>query len=713
MKREKASPKAATRAAERALRECEERLRDFVALSGDSAWKMGLDFRFSWVSFPRDLGIDPGDLVGKTRWEFAGTDPDKDSLWRSHREDLLAHKPFRDFRYRMADQQGRIRYWRSSGIPIFGADGVFSGYRGVAQEETALIEAVERAEKAEAMLRDAIDSISEGFVIYDAEDRLVMCNQAYRELYAQSAASMKPGVRFEDILRWGLRHSQYLDAIGREEEWLEERLQRHGEAAGMVEQRLADGRWVAITERRMKNGGIAGLRMDITALKGERARREYLSHYDRTTGLPNKALFHDRIGQAIKGAVRNGKVGAVAVITVEHLERIHDTHGPAATDALLLELAHRVKNTLRRVDTVARLSGEQFGLLLMRLAEANDALVPLRKVLAAIERPFDLGRGPIRLEARCGIAVFPNDGTDPSELIRQAHTALHNAGRKSGDGYQFYVKSMTEGAERRLQSETELRQAIENGELDVYFQPRVSPTAKIVGAEALVRWRHPARGLVLPGEFIPLAEQTGLIEPLYDVVLRKACAYGRAWQRQGLAAVPLSVNLSKVQLSDSTLANRVLKVIREEAYPPEYLEFELTESAILERRRNAFLLLHQLNETGVRFVIDDFGVEHSALNHLIDLPISTVKVDRSFVSTMTVQPKRAAVVQAIISMAHALGLRVVAEGVETKDQATFLRAYGCDELQGFLFSPAVPAAEFEALLARGNLTPSQQSGAGP
>lgn len=449
-----------------------------------------------------------------------------------------------------------------------------------------------------------------------------------------------------------------------------------------------------------------GLALDVTELKEAEAHRDYLAYYDQLTGLPNQALLIDRLTQTLIQAERTGGKAAVICVQLTSLGDIRDSAGLAAAASVTRQAAVRLQSALQSGDTVAHVGSGHFYALLSSIQQDTDATIPVRKVIETFDAPFTVEGKELYVKAAMGISLYPDDDTHADALLRNASTALDRAKATPGQNYEFYSAQMTHHAVLRLNTEGELRRAIENGELDLYYQPEVnSLTFAITGMEALVRWHHPMRGLVPPGEFIPLAEQTGLIVPLGEYVLRMACTQTMIWQRQGICPFPVSVNVSGWQLMREDLSERILSILDETGLSPTRLTLELTESTILRDVETVARTINLLASAGVTFAVDDFGIEHSALSHLSQLPLDTLKVDRSFVARMTDDPAHAALVQAIISMAHAMNKKAVAEGVETMDELTYLRAYQIDALQGYLFSRPVPPDQFEALLRAGTIPP--------
>jgi len=481
-----------------------------------------------------------------------------------------------------------------------------------------------------------------------------------------------------------------------------------------IETPKAGMRWLKSVSRprRLKDGTTVwdGVALDITELKKLTADRDYLAYYDQLTGLPNRTLLVDRLSQALERTQRFDTTAVVVAIELTTLKDIRDGSGLIAGDSAIRELATRLPGVVRRGDTIARIGDAEFLLVLAGIAKGEDLAATLREIMRRCEERLLLEGKEFPLKIAMGISVGPEDGNEPEILIRNAMTALNRVKGNPRQTVEFYSAQMTESVTRRLSIEAELRHAIEEEELLLYYQPIVAArTLKIVGAEALIRWRHPERGLISPGEFIPVAEATGLIAPLGEFALRSACTQMREWQRTGLDGVPVSVNLSGWQLLQENFADRVLAILRESGLSPECLKLELTESTILHNAEAAAHIMEQLAAEGVRFSVDDFGIEHSALSHLSRLPIETLKIDYSFVSQMTKDTAHAALVQAIVTMTHAMGKQAVAEGVETMVQLTYLQAYQCDGVQGFLFSRPVPAEAFLPLLQRGVLEPAEET----
>jgi len=449
---------------------------------------------------------------------------------------------------------------------------------------------------------------------------------------------------------------------------------------------------------------------------GERKRAERkvraLADHDALTGLPNRRLFKDRVRMAIGQARRHRRLPSVLFLDLDRFKLVNDSLGHDVGDLLLKKVGERLAAAVRETDTVARLGGDEFTILLPDAGQATDVARATEKILAALRRPFDLEGREVYITPSVGIAIFPEDGQDVDALIKNADTAMYRAKEAGRDNYQLYTAAMNAQALERLGLESRLRKALEKGELEVHYQPVVSiEGGGVHGVEALLRWRHPDRGLVSPADFIPIAEATGLIVPIGAWVLGQACRQARLWDGEGdLAPVCMAVNLSARQLQQSDVVTQVEDALRQSGLDAARLELEITESSAIQSPDAAIRTLEQLRELGVRISLDDFGVGYSSLTYVRRLPIDTVKVDRSFVRDVCTDAADAAIVSAVIEMSHLLGFSVVAEGVETEDQLAWLRARGCDRLQGYYFSPAVLPDACAELLREG--TPVRQTAGG-
>jgi diguanylate cyclase (GGDEF)-like protein len=435
-------------------------------------------------------------------------------------------------------------------------------------------------------------------------------------------------------------------------------------------------------------------------MQAEQALRHLATH-DALTGLHNRASLQQQMALAITRSVRHRKRMAVLFVDLDRFKHINDTLGHGAGDTIIQVAARRLAATLREGDTVVRFGGDEFVLVLEDLAEASDAAVVAGKVLACCAEPFVIDGRELHLSASVGVSVYPEDGSDGETLLKNADTAMYRAKDKGRGGYQYYAAQMNAMGTERLMLESGLRRAIERDELMLFYQPKLDlRTQLITGVEALMRWRHPVLGMVSPAQFIPIAEETGLIEAMGRWALERACRDAQSWVRDGLPPLRMSVNLSVRQLGSPTLIDDIGAVLARTGLEPERLELEITESAMMRNPEQAAALLAQIRDIGVGLAIDDFGTGYSSLSYLKRFPLSVVKIDRSFVKDLPQDRDAQALASGILALAHGLRMKVVAEGVETGEQLAWLRQHGCDEIQGFLLCKPIPADEARDFIAR-------------
>jgi diguanylate cyclase (GGDEF)-like protein/PAS domain S-box-containing protein len=452
---------------------------------------------------------------------------------------------------------------------------------------------------------------------------------------------------------------------------------------------------------------MAAVVQDISERKAYEDNLTVMAYYDPLTGLPNRRLFHDRLTQAVAQAERHSKLIAIFFLDLDRFKSINDTLGHETGDQLLQAVADRLTSVVRKCDTVARLGGDEFTVLLDEIANVQEAEVVAQKIIESFAMAFMVGGQELFISTSIGITVYPFDANNIDTLVKNADTAMYHAKQEGRNNYQLYASEMNATAAEKLNMENALRKAVVQNDLRLYYQPQIQlhfqpqveqHNGEIIGAEALVRWEHPELGLIYPDRFIPLAEESGLIIPLGEWVLRTACEQNKAWQAAGLPPMSIAVNLSPRQLQHPKLVAQIEHLLKVTGLDPAWLELEITESMILHNTDKIIGTLHDIKRMGIRISIDDFGTGHSSLSNLQRLPVDSVKIDRSFVRNITSDPNDAAIAVAVIEMAHNMGLRVIAEGVETWEQMAFLQAHKCNVMQGFYFSKAVPVNEFEALV---------------
>jgi diguanylate cyclase (GGDEF)-like protein/PAS domain S-box-containing protein len=667
--------------------------------------------------------------------------------------------------------------------------------------------AVATATAAHKRLREALEILPQGIVFLDAEGRYILWNQKYADIYKRSADLFQVGVRLEDTLRIGVERGDYPAAKGREEAWIAERLELLYNPGQQHEQVLADGRCILIEERRTSDGGVIGLRMDITAMKqreasfrllfednpvpmfvlrrdtqailaanaaaiehygypradvltmtlrdlqatdagqvcpddfqnsvltckhrtcsGEpievvmfqrfldyegvasvliaviditerkqaEARIAHMAHHDALTDLPNRVLFRLRLTDALSRRSRAGDLLGALCLDLDNFKLVNDTLGHPNGDRLLQAVAERIECVMRKGDSAARLGGDEFAILVPGVKAPEDLAALAQRLIAVVSEPYQVEGQAVSIGTTVGIAVAPGDGGDADRLLRNADMALYRAKADGKGTFRFFEPDMDARAQARRQLEIDLRSALADESLEVHYQPLVElATGTIVGLEALLRWPHPSRGYIPPSEFIPLAEETGLITPLGNFALRRACADATRWPPH----VKLAVNLSPLQFRVGNVFLTVRAALQETGLAPDRLDLEITESVLLEKTDQVIASLHALRALGVRISMDDFGTGYSSLSYLRSFPFDKIKIDRSFVRDLQGNSHTLAIVRAVLGLASGLGMTVVAEGIETKQDLACLEAEGCREGQGYLFSKARPQADVLELLA--------------
>ncbi|MBH5398858.1 EAL domain-containing protein [Bradyrhizobium sp. CNPSo 4010] len=678
--------------------------------------------------------------------------------------------------------------------------------RSRAEAEAAIAE----ARKSHERLRQAIDILPQGIVFLDAEGRYVLWNKKYAEIYSKTADLFEEGARLEDTLRIGVARGDYPDAIGNEEAWIAERLRKLYKPGARHEQKLSDGRVILIDERLTDDGGVVGLRVDITELKqreasfrllfdgnpvpmivcaldderilgvndaavahygysraeferlqirslqafdseppwttgrsGEdqagrtwkhvkadgalidlaiysreltyaerpavllalmditerkraEARLAFMAQHDGLTGLPNRSLLRQQMDEKLLHTRRGAEKVAVLMLGLDNFKAVNDTLGHAVGDKLLRGVAKRLRSTLREDDALARLNSDEFAILQSGLARPEDAVLLAKRLLEAIADPYLLDGHSVVIGASIGIAMAPGDGEDSEKLLKSADMALSRAKLDARGSFAFFEAALDAKAQSRRKIEVELRDAIQNDVLRPYYQPLIDlSSGRITGFEALVRWPHAERGMVSPAEFIPVAEDTGLINPLGGLMLRRACLDAAAWPDD----VRVAVNLSPLQFRSGNLLSMVTEALKHSGLAPRRLELEITETLLLEKSAQVLATLHALRALGVRISMDDFGTGYSSLSYLRSFPFDKIKIDQSFVRDLAANREAQAIIRSIVSLGKGLGVTITAEGVETEAELSCLRAEGCHEGQGFLFSKARPNAEIIGLLA--------------
>lgn len=559
------------------------------------------------------------------------------------------------------------------------------------------ISAGKALEEQQRLASTVFEAASEGIVILDPDYMLIAVNQAF---------SRVTGFEIDDMLGRNVVELPSSRDARRHFPLIRQALQSHGTWQGELVETRKNGelypQWLQLNVVRDIRGNVShivGFFADLSARRESEERMRYLTHYDELTGLANRSLFHERLSEAHQRVRQGGRSLALLHINLDRFKLLNDSLGHEIADQLLQTMARRLTNALPEADTIARLSGDEFAVLFDAYANLSSLARVATRLLVKLRVPITIEGHELVVSASMGISLLPDNAREISALVSQSNMAMQHAKHLGGNNFQFYTDSLQASTLERLQLENHLRKAIEDRQLCVFYQPKLClVTGKMNACEALVRWDHPQWGRVPPGDFIGLAEETGLIVPLGEFVLRQACWQACEWQRQGLAPIRVSVNLSVHQLRQGKLVSLVRQVLEETGLAPEYLELELTESQLLDSVEHIISTFQQLRDLGVKLAIDDFGTGYSSLSYLKRIPVDYVKIDQTFIRGLGQGREDAAITRAIIAMAHGLALKVVAEGVEDQQQLDFLRAEQCDEVQGYLISRPMEAEGMAALL---------------
>jgi len=534
----------------------------------------------------------------------------------------------------------------------------------------------------------ALANMSQGLCMFDHEQRLVVCNDRYIAMYGLPPELAAPGTSFREIIEHRIKSGVY--AGEQPEKYIQERLAAVMEdAASTKVQQLTDGRIIAIVHQPMPGGGWVATHEDTTELQRIEAQISHMAHHDALTDLPNRTLLRERIKDALT-LTRCGRGSAVLCLDLDRFKSVNDALGHSGGDELLKQVTQRLLGCVRQSDTVARIGGDEFVIVQTANDQPRSATLLASRICDAIKKPFDLQGHQIATDTSIGIALAPNDGTDPDQLLRSGDLALYKAKADGRGVFRFFEPEMDARIKARRELELGLRRGLEAGEFALHYQPLVNlESNEISGFEALLRWTHPQRGLVQPAEFIPLAEETGFIQPLGEWVVRQACNDAATWPDH----VSVAINLSPTQFRSPGLVPLILNALGTSGIAPARLELEITESVLLQNNETTLQTLHQLREVGVRIVMDDFGTGYSSLSYLRSFPFDKIKIDRSFIGALSEGEDAIAIVRAVASLSRSLGMTTTAEGVETEDQLERVRTEGYTEMQGFLFCSPKPAEE--------------------
>ncbi|KWS51956.1 bifunctional diguanylate cyclase/phosphodiesterase [Pseudomonas amygdali] len=612
-------------------------------------------------------------------------------------EQLKRHGSVRDFRARLRNVDGSIRLCELSSHPI-----VIAGDDCLLTIARDITESRQMQEKLH-LAATVFESTAEGVLITDTNQRINAVNRAFTEITGYSES----------------------EAIGQTPRLLASGQHDSAFYASMWHQLAADGHWQGEISNRRKNGELypswltinavrnkanltthfVAVFADISSLKHAQARLDYQAHHDPLTGLPNRTLFESRLQSALLHSEESGSLGAVLFLDLDRFKHINDSLGHPVGDLLLKGIAHRLKETLRDVDTVARLGGDEFIVLLPGLLQPSDAQAIANKLLACFNTPFEAGEHELYISPSIGSCVFPTDGTDVATLVKNADAAMYRSKAKGRNRVESYTCDLTTQASERIALEQELRRALDRNQLSLAYQPKISLlTHALIGAEALIRWNHPTFGDVPPEHFIPLAEENGMILQIGEWVLEQACQQMGKWRKTYQPFGPVSVNLAGAQLRQTNLVEHIEQLLADNGLEPDCLQLEITENFIMSQTQEALAVLHKLKKLGVQLAIDDFGTGYSSLSYLKRLPLDILKIDQSFVRGLPEDTHDAAIVRAIIALGRSMQLTVIAEGVENSEQQQFLTREGCEQIQGYIISLPLQPEEFSARFLLMNLS---------
>ena len=565
------------------------------------------------------------------------------------------------------------------------------------QQHNLLKQQGEELRASNVQLDAALNNMLQGLAMYDGEQRLVMCNNRYAEMYGLTADQVQPGTPLQRIIEHRIAKGEFPGKSA--DQLVRGMIDRvAGQKAAHYTSQLGDGRQIAVSVQSMPGGGTVTTHHDITEQRRSEAKIAHMALHDALTGLPNRVLLNERLEDALR-RVKRGEIVATHLLDLDHFKTVNDTLGHPAGDRLLQMVADRLRTVARETDTIARMGGDEFTIVQSAIAQPADATALAHRMIEAVGAPYPIEGQQVVIGTSVGIAVGPSDGTSPEQLLRNADLALYRA---KGDGrgtYRFFEADMDAQMQARRAMECDLRKALPAGEFELHYQPVVNLASNsITGFEALIRWHHPEKGLVPPNTFIPLAEEIGFIVPLGEWAVREACSTAAQWPGD----LKVAVNLSPVQFRSPGLVHVVVGALASSGLAAEQLELEITESTLLQDCEATLATLYQLRALGVRIAMDDFGTGYSSLSYLQSFPFDRIKIDRSFVKDIADGVGSLNIVRAVAAMANGLGMATTAEGVETKEQLDTVRAEGCTEMQGFVFSRPMPASEIaQFLLARG------------
>ena len=557
-------------------------------------------------------------------------------------------------------------------------------------------------QRREFRLDAALTNMSQGLAMFDADQKLVITNPQFAQIYGLPPESIVPGMTTRELMAIAFSPGKFSDRDPEGTLALQQTFIRERKPTAMIEH-LTDGRSIAIAHNPMPDGGFVATFEDITERLLVEARVKHLAHHDALTDLLNRVAFYEQMGTVLS-RLRRSETLAVLSLDLDHFKSVNDTLGHPVGDLLLQAAAGRMRSCVRGQDVLARLGGDEFAIVQVPSEQPSSVTALAARLIEVLGAPYDLDGHQVVVGVSVGIALAPGDSDEPDVLMKNADLALYRAKADGGGVYRFFEVDMDARMQARRLLELDLRKAIVNGEFELFYQPIVAvKSGEVTSCEALVRWNHPERGLVQPMEFIPVAEETGLIVPLGEWILRQACSEAVGWPKH----ITIAVNLSPAQFKSRNLVPTVISALATSGLPAARLELEITELVLLQDNDGAFAILHQLRNLGIKIAMDDFGTGYSSLGYLRSFPFDKIKIDQSFIQDLPGKEDSVAIVRAVVGLSSSLGIPTTAEGVETKEQLASLTLEGCTEFQGFLFSEARPAKEVARMLE--NLAPRAEA----
>jgi diguanylate cyclase (GGDEF)-like protein len=599
-----------------------------------------------------------------------------------------------DAAYEELDRDRR-RTDRSMSLMIEEIDGVQRNLERTVVERTKELRAREaELKKQNTHIDAALSNMSQGLAMFDATGRLVLCNGRFIAMYRYNPDDIRAGMDMLELIKLRVANGTFCGDAESYVENLRARLTVGLASTQFTE--LDDGRTISIVRQAMPGGGWVATHEDVTERRQAEIKIAHMARHDALTDLPNRVLLRERLSEVLP-QVEDGEWLAVLYLDLDHFKNVNDTLGHPVGDELLREVADRLRGCVRETDTISRVGGDEFCIIQTGIRDAADSERLARRIAEAIRAPYDIHGHLVMIDASVGIAFAPADGTDANELLKNADMALYGAKADGRGVYRFFEPKMDAQMKDRRALELALRQAFDSGQFEVYYQPVLNlGENKVCCCEALLRWRHPERGMVSPAEFIPIAEDIGLIVALGEWVIRQACADAAQWPND----ICVAVNLSPTQLLNKGLLPAVLNALAVSRLSPQRLELEITEAVLMQNSDATLRTLHQLRDLGIRISMDDFGTGYSSLSYLRSFPFDKIKIDRCFISGLGDSSESDAIVQAVAGLAESLSMTTTAEGVETSEQLDHVRRLGCTDVQGFLYSPPVPARDLTKFLAK-------------